>query len=177
MKKVVWMSVAGALILVVILGGLFFYYRGQGNGTPTTSMTVNGTKYWALNVTLTNNLPAIQFSSVTFIFSYPCNHATPPPPGGGLGQGCSHVTFTTVTCPNGSVSQLCQSNLPQIQVVFHDGTTEYFNNATIIQGVITYDSQKEANRLYFTIHSDPRVGIEWVTDHAPPDTLLLLVSA
>lgn len=178
MSKVLRVSMTVAAILVVVaVGSLLLYYNGQGRGTQ--SVSINGTKYWAVNVTLTDNLTSIRFSGVTFDFSYPCNSATPPPPTGGEGQGCANVTFIIVQCPNGAFAgaQYCEGNLPKIQVVFPDGTTEYFNNATTVQGVITYNSRIAPSRLWFTVHSGPRVGIELVTDHAPPDTLLLLVRA
>lgn len=172
MSKALRASVAVAVVLVVVaVGALLVYYHGQGSGTQ--SVSINGTKYWALNVTLTDNLTSIRFSGVTFNFSYPCNHAPVN------GPGCAKVTFITIQCSNGALggADFCEGNLSQVQVIFSDRTTEYFNNATTIQGVITYKSQIVSNRLWFTTHSSPRVGIELTADHPPPDMLLLLVSA
>ena len=174
MKTTAKVLVISAVVVVVVALGLFLVVRNQGN--QARSIIINGTKYWAMNVTLTDNLTIIRLSGVTFSFSYPCNHAAPPPPSGGLGQGCANVTFTTIPC-NSNGAQLCQGNLPQAQIAFPDGVSVYFNNATTINGVITYDSQKIPNHIYFTAHSNPRVGIELFYDGAThTDALRLLVS-
>ena len=169
-KTTVLIVLVVALALLVV-GAFSLSYRGQS----APSVVVNGAKYWTKSLTLTDNLTIIRFSGIVFNFSYPCNLTAPPPPQGGIGQICNRVTFTTISCPSGT--QPCQGSLPQVRITFPNGTGEYFNSATIIQGVITYDSQKLANHVYFTTHTNPEVGIEWVTDHGPPDTLLLLVSA
>lgn len=175
MKTIAKVLVVSAIAAAVVALGVFLAIGGHGNQTP--SVVINGTKYWATNVTLTESLTTVQLRGVTFNFSYPCDLAAPPPPTGGLGQGCANVTFTTIPC-NTNGAQFCQGNLPEVQIVFPDGTNAYFNNATTIKGVITYDSMKILNHIYFTAHSGPRVGIEWLYDSAThSDNLLLLVSA
>ncbi|MDG7008225.1 MAG: hypothetical protein JRN06_08265 [Nitrososphaerota archaeon] len=160
----------------VVAAAAAVLFIAKGAGSPTPSVVVNGTRHWEMNVTLTDDLTTTLLSGFTFNFSYPCNHATPPPPTGGAGQACAKVTFIGVPCPGGTCgAEFCQGNLPQIQVVLPNGKVEYFNNATTIGGAMTYDSRKEPNHVHFIAGSSPTVGIERVTTHAPPNSLLLLV--
>ncbi len=121
-------------------------------------------------MTLSDNSTTYMFEGITFSFSYPCNLAANPL------ESCAKVTPTIVSCttePTG-YAIYCQGTLPQIEITFSDGKVEYFNEATTINGVVTYD--RPASYPWFSVHSTPRVGIEFDKNHAPPDTLLLMVS-
>ncbi|MDA4124974.1 MAG: hypothetical protein OK438_05945 [Thaumarchaeota archaeon] len=180
-------SMLAAVILCLgLLAASALYYEGVprgGTGTSARSgtlssqatlvesnVTINGTKYWSGTLTLFYNLTSISFGGVTFNFSDPCNYH----PSGVLvcrdklvNMWCSPYPYIVAT--------ICQEPLPQVKMVFADGSMEYFNKATMINGTMWSDFPR--SYPWFTSHLNPRVGIELNTNHAPPDTLTLLVSA
>lgn len=158
---------------VAVVGSLIYYHYQTGTGIRTVS--INGTEYQALNVTLTNNASSTRLGDVVFNIRYPCDlNLSGSPLNGSL--ACANVTYVRFACTVPGSAGFCTGSLPQVQAVFPDGTTEYFNRATVAQGWITYDGQKTAGHIYFMAHTYPRVGIEWVAGAPPPDQLLLFVS-
>ena len=164
---------AGIVVAVVTVGSLVYYHYQTGTGVKTIS--INGTEYQVLNVTLTNNAASIRFNNVVFNIRYPCDlNLSGPPLNDSL--SCANVTYVRFACTVLGSGGFCTGSLPQVQVIFPDGTTECFSRATVAQGWITYDGQKTASHIYFKALANPTVGIEWVAGAPPPDQLLLFVS-
>ena len=165
--------VIGVLLIgLVLLGGLAIIQEQQNASLSNAllsnqagTIVIGGQRFLSVTVPFMSSGTTVSLGQVKFTFLDPQPRNLVP----NLGTEfiVANATFVTSTCVgNSSANGFCATFLPELMVTFTDGTTEYFNNATVTtstsqygQGRVTIQYFPPQANPWFTGHNAPRAGV------------------